>query len=61
MPTCRRCGRIHRDDLLEERGEQLAAWHCYLCGGWVDSLILHHRSACRRRPEIRERGCLSTG
>jgi hypothetical protein len=25
-------------------GVPLRAWHCVVCGNWIDSLILHHQT-----------------
>jgi hypothetical protein len=32
------------EDMIEEGGEALLAWHCPLCGNWTDATILKHRA-----------------
>lgn len=44
MQKCRRCGGILVKDVLEEAGIPLHAWHCVVCGDWIDPLILHNRT-----------------
>lgn len=44
MQKCGRCGGILLQDVLEEVGVPLHAWHCVVCGNWIDPLILHHRT-----------------
>jgi hypothetical protein len=44
MQRCSRCGGILLSDVLDELGTPLHAWHCVVCGNWIDALILHHQT-----------------
>jgi len=44
MQRCPRCGGILLGDVLDDLATSLHAWHCVVCGNWLDPLILHHQT-----------------